>query len=280
MKKKKFKTIDDVICEYMDQKRKRVKKERGLSCWPASQLGKCKRHQFLNRTGIVTGGTSPYKWKNAAEDGHASHHWRQRAFKKMGVLVEEEGSVQDKELNYCGHFDAIIELEVGMVLLDIKTQNNRNYRARARMPEKAFDTHRRQLCSYFYFLKKHRYPDLKEARLYYVNKNTGERDELVMVFDDDEFEDLVKELRDLNCHWAEQTLPKRERTNFCHICAYSELCKAYGNVQGTLFIKDELPVGTLQELQTKKKSGSGSGKRRGPGRPRGRNAGTKRGRKR
>ena len=222
--KNNFITIDDAICEFIDRKNRQTTQHRGYKYWSASSLGKCKRYQVLNRAGIVTYGATIYKWQNAAMDGTASHEWRQAALKSIGVLVDMEQSVIDEDLHYRGHYDLVAELDGKLVLVDIKTQNNRAFRARGRLPDKIDECHKRQLGSYFYFLKRDVFPDLHSARMYYINKNTGEREELEIAFDGTYFKDIINELKTLNNHWKKRTLPKKELSYFCNICQHQSLC--------------------------------------------------------
>lgn len=222
--KNNFLTIDDAICEFIDRKNTKTTASRGYGYWSASSLGKCKRYQVLNRAGIITSGTTVYKWQNAAMDGTAAHQWRQAALKSVGVLVDMEQSITDEELCYRGHYDLVAILDGRQVLVDIKTQNNRAFKARGRLPGKIDEQHKRQLGSYFYFLKRDVFPELASARMYYINKNTGERDEIEIFFDDAYFKDIINELKTLNNHWKKRTLPKKELSYFCNICQHEPLC--------------------------------------------------------
>ncbi len=231
--KNNFLTIDDAICEFIDRKNKRTTQGRGYDYWSASSLGKCKRWQTLCRAGIITNGKVIYKWKNAAEDGVAAHTWRQDALQSVGILVDKEKSIIDEELHYRGHYDLVVTLDGKLVLGDIKTQNNRAYRARQRLPDRIDECHRKQLGSYFYFLKRDVYPDLHSARMYYINKNTGEREEIEVYFSDNDFKDIIDELKTLNNHWEGRTLPKKELSFFCHICQFKPLCTELGSKKDT-----------------------------------------------
>lgn len=229
----KFETIDDAICEYIDNQNRRTTQQRGNGYWSASSLGKCKRYQVMCRAGIVTNGKVNYAWKNAAQDGHAGHEWRQEALKVMNVLVSKELPIIDEKLCFRGHYDLVVMLNGKMVLGDIKTMNNRAYRARQRLPGGYDPCHKRQLGSYFYFLKRDVYPELHSARMYYVNKNTGERDEIELLFSDAYFKDIINELKTLNYHWDKQLLPKKEVDNFCRICQFASICKDLRNKKDT-----------------------------------------------
>lgn len=231
--KNKYETIDDAICDYMDGKSRRTTIARGYNYWAASSLGKCKRYQVMCRAGIIVPGTVNYKWRNAAQDGHAGHEWRQHALKQMGILDSAEIPITDEELHFRGHYDLVVWLKGKLVLGDIKTMNNRAYRARQRLPGRYDPCHKRQLGAYFYFLKRDVYPELHSARMYYVNKNTGERDEIEIYFDNTFFKSIIDELKSLNNSWDKKLLPKKEVDNFCRICQYQNLCKIMKNRKDT-----------------------------------------------
>jgi len=185
------------------------------------------------RAGIISNGIVNYSWRNAAEDGHMAHAWRQHALQSIGAMVSQEEAIIEPELKFRGHYDLIVELSGKLVLGDIKTQNSRAFKARARMPNRIDPCHQRQVAAYFYFLKKGKYPNLESARIYYVNKNTGEREEIELYFTRELFEDIVSELKTLNWHWDKGILPKKEVSSFCKICQFAPLCRDLLNRKDT-----------------------------------------------
>lgn len=231
--KNKFETIDDAICEFLDTSSRRTTQARGNDYWAASSLGKCKRYQTLSRAGAGKSGTINFAWRNAAQDGHSAHEWRQQALRDLGIMESAELPIIDEQLHYRGHYDLVVWLKGKLVLGDIKTQNNRAFRARSRMPGRIDPCHKRQLASYFYFLRRDVYPELSAAHLYYINKNTGEREEFKIYFERGFLTDVVNELKILNAHWDKGILPKKEVDNFCRICPFSDLCKDLLNRKNT-----------------------------------------------
>lgn len=232
---KTYDSIDDVICDYLDQKSQKTTEERGNNYWGASGLGHCKRLQYFQRKGETISNGGPYKWKNNAEDGHLAHYWRQRAIEFMGVLVKDEGEIIIEDLHYRGHFDLVVMLADGLTLCDIKNQNSKAYKDRQKIPGKVLPDHKRQLGSYFVFLRKIM-PELKNARMYYVNRDTGEREEIIVLFTEEYLKDIIKELEDLNYYWDNNILPPKEVDKvFCeYVCKYKDTCKQSGNVQKRL----------------------------------------------
>jgi len=231
--KNNYQTIDDAICDFLDQSNKRTKKERGYKYWSASSLGKCKRHQTLSKAGVISHGSVNYAWRNAAQDGHAGHEWRQAALESVGSMVSQELPIIDEDLRFRGHYDLVVNLNGKLILGDIKTQNNRAFKARQRLPGGVDECHKRQLGSYYYFLKRDVYPDLAGAHMYYVNKNTGERDELKIYFEKGFLDSIINELKTLNSYWDKGILPKKEPSYFCHICQHNALCKTLLNKKDT-----------------------------------------------
>lgn len=231
--KNNFKTFDDIICSGLDRHNKQIKQQRGNDYWSASSLGKCKRYQVMSRARIVTNGKVNYSWKNAARDGHAAHEWRQEVARAEGALVAMEEAIIDEKLHYRGHYDVLVDLSGKLTLLDIKTQNSRAFKARSRLPGKIDECHKRQLGSYFYFLKRDIFPNLEAARLYYVNRNTCEREELEIYFEDNFFDSIIDELKTLNLYWDKNRLPKKEISYFCRICQFRLLCQSLRNRKDT-----------------------------------------------
>jgi len=249
--KNKFETIDEALCEYMDNVGRRTTIQRGYNYWAASSLGKCKRYQTLVRANAATYGEVNYAWRNAAQDGHSSHEWRQKALEDLGIMESKELPIVDEDLCYRGHYDLVVWLKGKLIVGDIKTQNNRAFRARDRAG--GIDPcHKRQLGSYFYFLKRDVYPNLSGAHLYYINKNTGERQEYKVFFERGFLTDVINELKSLNKHWEKGILPKKEVDNFCYICPFSNLCKGLLNKKDTT-IKDAVQRSLSQPASTETK---------------------------
>jgi len=229
-----YNSIDEIICDYLDKKNQHTAVQRGNDYWAASGLGKCKRLQYLSRKSTGISNSVPYKWKNNAEDGHASHTWRQLAIEKMGAMTAWEDEIIIEDLHYCGHFDLLVMLSDGLTLCDIKNQNSKAFRARNRLPDKITPEHKRQLGSYYVFLRK-KYPNIKNARMYYINRDTGERDEIIVIFTDEYLQEIIDELKLLNNYWAKDILPPKETSSFCkYVCKFYDTCNKLGDVQNRL----------------------------------------------
>ena len=78
-----------------------------------------------------------------------------------------------------------------------------------------------QLASYFFFAKK-KYKKLKDARIYYLDRGGGVRDEYVFEFSKETLEEPIKELKALNKYWEEKKLPPCSNTFVCN-----DYCRPY-----------------------------------------------------
>lgn len=221
-----FQSFDEVLRTYLDDKEKAKDEGRDNDWWYASELGMCLRKSFFRRLGLSNSDEKEYRIKFVAEDGNAGHNWRQGAAQEMGVLVEKEGSLVDEKLKYRGRFDLIIQLTQGKSIIDIKTQRSEAFfkRAKKRIGERVEEFQKLQLASYFYFARQ-KYPDLIDARIYYVDRGGGVREEYIFHFRQEIFDKIVGELELLNKFWEnEQLPPKDSRKWVCRYCPYKTIC--------------------------------------------------------
>jgi len=223
---KKFSSLDEVLRTFLIEQDKEREKQIDNDWWWASELGLCKRKQFLRRLGIEPSENKEYRLMFLAEDGKAMHNWREQAAEKMGVLLEKEGTLQDEKLRYKGRFDLIVKLNGRPVLIDIKTQRPEAFfrRAREKPGRRVKDFQKMQLASYVLFARK-RYPDLKEARIYYVDRGGGVREEYSFKFKKGRFKAVLKELEELNKYWELQEFPPAQKGWLCRFCSFKTVCE-------------------------------------------------------
>jgi CRISPR/Cas system-associated exonuclease Cas4 (RecB family) len=168
-----------------------------------------------------------------AYDGDGIHLKIQNIFKEQGILVEAEQSITDEDYHVKGKPDAVINLSTGLCLLDIKTQNQKAWARRKEDGKRTVVAgHRKQILLYKILLKKHRYPDLDDCRVYYINRNTGEREEFKLFFTDQEEKEIKEELTVLNEFFDKQEMPPCTcDPKNCPFCEYPEQC--HGGVAPT-----------------------------------------------
>lgn len=228
MEKKSYNTIDEALVDYLRASRKQVKLKRGVKYWAASSLGQCLRKQYFTREMREPTNMPESKYLFGAKNGTAIHRWMQTTFKKLGILVKAEGTLVSRKYKYRGHYDALIKLKSGLSLLDIKTQGSHAwYNRKHRWKDQVPDYHLRQLGSYFLFLRK-KYPKLKDARLYYYNRDTGEREEFKVTFAEKYLQGILNELNTLNYYWDNKIIPppiKPKDRWKCRFCEFRGYCK-------------------------------------------------------
>lgn len=226
-----YTSFDQVLRDFLIKSEQEGKKKRDNDWWHASSLGLCKRKHFFRRLGLKVTDEKEFRIYFIARDGTAGHEWREKAAESMGVLVSSEESLVSKKYRYKGRLDLIIKLgekEPYLCLVDIKTQRPEAFFRRERLPEgkRVKDFQKMQLASYFYFARK-KYPNLKEARIYYVDRGGGVRNEYVFRFKKKTFDKVLNELKALNKYWKDQIIPPRAKDNKwqCNYCPYREICK-------------------------------------------------------
>jgi len=223
---KEFSSLDEVLRTFLIEQEKEERKKKDLDWWWGSELGLCKRKHFLRRLGIEPSEKREYRLMFLAEDGRAMHDWRERAAEKMGVLLEKEGKLQDEKLRYKGRFDLIVRLNNKPVLIDIKTQRPEAFfrRAKSKSGHRVKDFQKAQLASYVLFARK-RYPKLKEARIYYIDRGGGVREEYSFIFKKGRFKAVLEELEQLNKYWKLKKFPPAQKGWLCKFCSFKTVCE-------------------------------------------------------
>jgi CRISPR/Cas system-associated exonuclease Cas4 (RecB family) len=217
-----FNTIDEAVCSYLDEAQKNYPK----MYWVASSAGQCLRRQYRKRIGEPGKHTVNYSHRMQWYDGDGIHVKLQTLFQKLGILVEAEEPIIDEEYSFKGKPDAVLKLAEGLCLMDIKSQNQKAWARRKVKGERIVDEHhRKQVILYYHFLKKHKYPDLVSARIYYINRNSGEREEFVINISQEEIDERLNELKTLNEFLKAKTEPeKTSNTDDCYFCEFQEYC--------------------------------------------------------
>lgn len=236
----KFDSFDHILRTYLlGQEEERFKKIDN-DWWWASELGTCLRKQFLRRLGVPS---KEKEWRITflQEQGKAIHDWIQRATRTTGRLIASEEEVRDELLRFKGRFDLIIDLngegQPYLSLIDIKTQRPEAFFRRAKDPEsqKVKEFQKKQLASYFFFAKR-KYTNLQDARIYYLDRGGGVREEFVFHFKPQVFAEILNELALLNQYWEKKELPPCRKDweckDWCDV--YKKECEAIEKGQMTL----------------------------------------------
>ena len=229
--KRSFTSFDEAMrysIELEDQQRKTTIDN---DWWFASEMGMCRRKQFLRRFGFRVTDDKQFRIRFIGKDGTAMHEWRELAAEKTGILIEAEGKLKDPECRYSGRFDLLVKLNERPVIVDIKSQRPEAFFRRANKPlaQKVEHHQKMQISSYVYFLRKLRgMTDIEEGRIYYVDRGGGVREEFAFIFDDRQFKLVVDELDILNDHWKESRIPKKQKASWeCKYCSFAKLCQTF-----------------------------------------------------
>ena len=194
-------SLSKVINEYIRTK----DNFRDNSFWHGSDMGMCARKRTYKRQGIKDSGFDD-RTLRVFECGHIFHEWLQKLLNKQGVLLSCEELLKDTDLNYSGHYDALVKIGDRLILYDFKTVNSMAfaYYLKSGFPE----YHKMQLASYCYFLRR-QFPNLEEMRMFYISKDDLRVEERPVWYTRELEDKVVKELNTLNKFWALGELPPR-----------------------------------------------------------------------
>lgn len=207
--------------------------------WSASSAGYCMRRLIFERLGVphVTKDDDARK-QRVFTAGHIFHEWIQKITKDSGLSVAQELELQDEDLMVRGHIDDLVlvdvlkegaELEVAtkkarqsgatpfksrLILYDYKTRNSRNFNFSKTLSY----YHKMQLGTYMYMLRKERavgptnngisYPDLTEARILNIEKDTLRMSEVQLLWSEESKVEIEGYWSLLNMYWKEKKLPR------------------------------------------------------------------------
>jgi len=196
--------IETVIDNYITEKR--LKKIRDNSKWHGSDMGLCLRKRFYKRKGLI-GEELDSRTLRVFECGDIFHKWLQDILNRKGLLVAAEEEISDNELNYLGHYDALVKVGDSYILYDFKTVNSQafTYFDKEGFPEH----HVCQLMSYIYFLRKQRLPGLEEGRILYISKDDLRTKEIKHLYTAQWETRVISELQELNNYWQRKEIPPR-----------------------------------------------------------------------
>lgn len=218
----KFKSYDEILRAYLVKQDEEGKKKRDNNWWYASELGTCMRKQFLRRLGVIPA-EKQFRISFLGEQGKAIHDRLEMMTKKMGVLVMAEYRLVEEQYRYKGRFDLLVNFGTKakpyLSLIDIKTQRPEAFFRRSKLPEgkRVNDYQKQQLASYTYFAKKI-WPNIKDSRIYYMDRGGGLREEYIFKFKMNAFQSVISELETLNKFWQEKKFPP---------CSHTWMCKDY-----------------------------------------------------
>lgn len=204
MNNQKF-TLTKIIDSYIDDEEKNH--VRNNNYWHGSDMGLCPRKRFYQRQG-VEGEDFDARTKRVFAVGTMFHEWLQDLLTKQGCLISKEELLLDTKLNFSGHYDAIIGLGDRKILYDFKTVNSNAFSYFQK--ENKFPEHyEMQVMSYVYFLRKLRYPNMNEARLFFLSKDDFRTEEHQIIYTEEWEARVIAELESLNRYWDKKEIPPR-----------------------------------------------------------------------
>lgn len=191
--------VRPLIDEYLQKKSEEVR-DYGIY-WSASSAGQCKRLIVFKRLGLPK---VPEIVEDSArstrvfEAGHIFHEWVQRITKNAGISISSEQELLEPKYFIKGHYDDLLDINGRKVLYDYKTANSKAFNYDFGLS----DLHRMQLGTYMLMLRKE-HPDLTEARILQIEKDTLRMREHDLNYDANLRDDVVGFWKALNEKWNE-----------------------------------------------------------------------------
>lgn len=199
---------------YLDQERS---KEKQRTRFYITDAGKCARSVF-------------FKFKNAPKQemearilrmfdhGDYIHRLILNTLFSLGLVRSSEISVPAQKV-ISGRADAVLSWENELYILDIKSINSFLFKGLLQpKPENVF-----QLQLYLHFF------GIKKGILLYVNKDTQELREFIVIYDRTLSNKLLKDLESLKVKIDTNIIPKRlagyPKDKECQFCQFKEICK-------------------------------------------------------
>jgi len=199
---------------YLDQERL---KERERAHFYITDAGKCPRSVF-------------FKFKNAPKQemearvlrmfdhGDYIHRLILNTLFSLGIVRSSEITIPAQRV-ISGRADAILSWENELYVLDIKSMNSFLFKGLLQpKPENVF-----QIQLYLHFF------GIKKGILLYVNKDTQELREFIVLYDRILSNNLLKDLESLKTKIDTNIVPKRlsdyPKNKECQFCQFKEICK-------------------------------------------------------
>jgi len=146
----------------------------------------------------------------------------------IGELLEyEEIQVEDKEFNFKGHCDGVIELEKGdektRFVIDFKTVKAEKFSLISTMSKKPDTEYVAQINIYMWLL------GIKQGIIFYEEKNSHQTLEFVLHYDEELVEEIKKSAKLLLSSIKKNQIPKvperyAKTRKPCTYCGYKNLC--------------------------------------------------------
>jgi len=177
-----------------------------------SGSGQCHLQRFWKRKGLTYTNLPKPQNMRRLKLGHIVHEAIQNIFQEEGILIKAEGVVEDKHRR--GSYDAIINIDGKIILIDIKTiYSTRNIEA---------------LYKPHYFMQAMTYKEMlpynvDEVGILYIDMQSLEE---VYIPVPGEFEQKAKDDWDILIErWEKNEQPEPQVSSYCKWCVYKDLCK-------------------------------------------------------
>ena len=189
--------------------------DRKTHCFHPSSLTECPRvlYDLYVAESLESSGIDP-RTKRIFDNGHGVHFRLQDYCKEVGILIDQNVNVSDDKYEICGEIDGLLEFCDELIVLDIKSINNKNFLNLYFPPE----SHVVQVNIYLYCL------GLKYGILLYECKDNQELAEFGIEYDPKVLVPIFKKIRYVQDCVREKRIPPREIGYKCEWCKKDKDC--------------------------------------------------------
>ena len=217
-------SIQSVISDYLKEK---FSQKHDSDHWYASDMGYCFRKRCYKRAEVKPSEEMTDQQMRKLECGNIFHWWIQKKLEDCGVLLKKEQEVENKEYNYKGHYDALVEKDGVKLMYDFKTVHSYAFHYLRENGGQGKEPHKLQLASYMLFSGE----PVSSGRVLYISKDDLCVEEISVELED--YKDkIIAELKKLNDFWDKKKLPPKlkdiedNKPNWqCRFCSYLTYCR-------------------------------------------------------
>lgn len=221
--------LTDLLNDFLNERQKQQNEERmkkhekqreaGEFKFYPSSIAKCRREVVYQMLGYPKEDI-PTRVLRIFDNGDCMHERYQNWFAEMGILISPELPLKDKELCISGRTDALIKINDELILVELKSANDRSFNLMVKKNEPKED-YVMQLQLYLHIT------GIDKGIIFIENKNDQSILEFPITYDEEMAEELIDKIMYCVTHAKSNDIPERDYTKStfqCKYCDYAEMC--------------------------------------------------------
>lgn len=201
-----------------EEKSKALREAGKFKFYPSS-IAKCRREIVYQMLGYPKQDI-PTRVLRIFDNGDSMHERYQNWFAEMGILISPELPLKNEELCISGRTDALIRINDELVLVELKSANDRSFGWMVKKNEPKED-YVMQLQLYLHLT------GIDKGIILIENKNDQTILEFPIAYDKEMSNELINKIKYCVDHAKSNEIPERDYTKStfqCKYCDYAEMC--------------------------------------------------------